>query len=199
MTALNVQTEVPVASQSMAATDLSAPENQIEQLSPNDLAQLVAQHQADVWRYLRYLGAESADADDLTQETFLAVSRSKFEQRTERETASYLRTVARNQLLMFRRFQGREIDTVQLEAAEQVWAGTAPEAGMNGILTTLAECLKTLDGRSREAVHLFYREDLSRKAMASALGMKPEGIKTLLRRTRDALRDCIERKTKPET
>ena len=64
-------------------------------LSNSELAALVDQHQADVWRYLRYLGAEASDADDLTQETFLAVSRSKFEQRTPAETAGYLRTAAR--------------------------------------------------------------------------------------------------------
>ena len=34
-----------------------------------DLASLVREHQADVWRYLRYLGAAADDADDLTQET----------------------------------------------------------------------------------------------------------------------------------
>ena len=39
-----------------------------------DLAELVREHQADVWRYLRYLGADGHDADDLTQETFLAWS-----------------------------------------------------------------------------------------------------------------------------
>ncbi|MEM8944588.1 MAG: sigma-70 family RNA polymerase sigma factor [Planctomycetota bacterium] len=203
MTALNEQTEVPLARQYVAAADLPNSESPIEPpsegLSPTDLAELVARHQADVWRYLRYLGADAADADDLTQETFLALSRSNFEQRSDRKTAAYLRTVARNQLLMFRRFQGRAIDTVQLEAAEQVWAGTVSEEGLPGILALLTECLKTLDGRAREAIHLCYREDLSRKAMASALSMRPEGIKTLLRRTRDALRDCIERKTKSQT
>jgi len=185
MTAVSEQTEVDVAVVNLAIADLPA---------------LIDQHQADVWRYLRYLGAEAADADDLTQETFLALSRSVFEERSINETAAYLRTVARNQLLMFRRFQGRQIDTVQLEAAEQVWAETAESPGvegrgMNTILETLADCLKTVDGRAREAIHLFYREDLSRTAMAAALDMKPEGIKTLLRRTRDLLRDCIQRKT----
>ena len=160
-----------------------------------DLAALIDQHQADVWRYLRYLGAEASDADDLTQETFLALSRSKFEQRTHAETAAYLRTVARNQLLMLRRRQGRQIDTVELEAAEQVWAESTGDTGMGAILETLADCLKTVDGRAREAINLFYRDGLSRKAMAAALNIKPEGVKTLLRRTRDVLRDCIQRKT----
>lgn len=200
MTALTEQTEVSSARQSVAASELPNPESSADDraesvLTSTELSALIDQHQADVWRYLRYLGAGSADADDLTQETFLALSRSKFQQRNVKATGAYLRRVARNQLLMFRRFQGRDLDTVQLEAAEQVWAETVPEAGMNTLLATLAECVKTLDGRAREAIQLFYREDLSRKAMASALSMKPEGIKTLLRRTRDALRDCVQRKT----
>ena len=160
-----------------------------------NLACIIDQHQADIWRYLRYLGAEASDADDLTQETFLAVSRSKFEQRSPAETAGYLRTAARNQLLMLRRKHGRQIDTVELEAAEQVWAETTGNTGMGAILETLADCLKTVDGRARQAIDLFYRDGLSRKAMAAALNIKPEGVKTLLRRTRDILRDCIQRKT----
>lgn len=181
MTAVTEQIEADVESVNLAQVDLAA---------------LVAEHQADIWRYLRYLGAESADADDLTQETFLAFHRATFAERSPVETAAYLRTVARNQLLMFRRFQGREIDTVELEAAEQVWAETVERASMSGILETLADCLKAVDGRAREAINLFYREGLSRKAMAAAMEIKPEGVKTLLRRTRDVLRDCIERKTK---
>jgi len=185
MTAVIEPTEVVLEAANLALTNL-----------PNsDLANLIDQHQADVWRYLRYLGAEATDADDLTQETFLALSRSKFEQRTPGETAAYLRTVARNQLLMLRRRQGRQIDTVGLEAAEQMWATTVSDTGMNTILEALADCLKTVDGRAREAIDLFYRDGLSRKAMAAALSIKPEGVKTLLRRTRDILRDCIQRKT----
>ena len=165
-------------------------------LPNSDLAALIEQHQADVWRYLRYLGAEASDADDLTQETFLALSRSKFEQRTPGETAAYLRTVARNQLLMFRRFQGRQIDTIQLEAAEQVWAEAVNETGMDALLSLLADCQKTLEGRARQAVDLFYRARQGRTEIAATLQIKPEGVKTLLRRTRQALRDCIRRKTK---
>ena len=163
-------------------------------LAAFNLASIVDQHQADVWRYLRYLGAEAADADDLTQETFLALSRSKFEQRSTRETAAYLRTIARNQLLLFRRLQGREVDTVELVAAENVWAKTIGPTGMDSILETLTDCLKTLDGRARQAVDLFYRDRQGRTEIAEALDMKPEGVKTLLRRTREVLRECIKRK-----
>jgi len=120
-----------------------------------DLDELVHKHQANVWRYLRYLGATTADADDLMQETFLAVNRSNFVQRTDHETAAYLRTVARNQLLMARRREGREVNTVELEAAEQVWVASGDR---NVYLAALADCLEKLEGRARTAIHLFYEE-----------------------------------------
>jgi hypothetical protein len=74
---------------------------------PMDLASLVQRHQAAVWRYVRFLGADRSEADDLTQETFLALARSEFVERDERQTAGYLRVVARNQLLALRRKQNR--------------------------------------------------------------------------------------------
>lgn len=157
-----------------------------------DLADLVHEHQANVWRYLRFLGATAADADDLTQETFLTVCRSQFDERSEHETAAYLRTVARNQLLMARRRQGREINTVELESAEQVWAAAGD---MDDYLAALADCLERVDGRARMALDLLYRDRRSRTDIATELDMKPDGVKTLLRRTRDVLRDCIQRHT----
>ncbi len=159
------------------------------------LEELVHQYQADVWRYLRYLGAKAADADDLTQETFLAVARSTFEERSPAETAGYLRTVARNQLLMARRRQGREVNTVELEAAEQVWSANVGSAGMDGYLAALADCLQHVDGRARQAIDQAYRDRRSRVEIARNLQMKPDGVKSLLRRTRELLRQCIERKS----
>ncbi len=90
---------------------MSTPPNATTSTSP-DLADLVRDHQASIWRYFRFLGVQAEEADDLTQETFLAMAKSirqsKFEQRSPGETAAYLRTVARNQLLMVRRRQERD-------------------------------------------------------------------------------------------
>jgi RNA polymerase sigma-70 factor (ECF subfamily) len=159
-----------------------------------ELAELVREHQADVWRYLRYLGAESHDADDLTQETFLALARSEFVEQGPRQTTVYLRTVARNQLLMFRRRQGREVSTVDLETAEAVWSRHMEPHGSAGFLGALGECLDQLEGRIRQAIDGFYRDRLSREELAAKLDMKPDGVKTLLRRTRELLKNCIEQK-----
>lgn len=163
------------------------------------LAELVRQHQASVWRLLRYLGANAAEADDLTQETFLALARSSFQHQTTPQTAAYLRTTARNQLLMLRRKQQRQVSTVALEAAEAVWADKidAPTEGSGGwqaFTDALRACTEQLEGRAAQAIDLAYRQSLGREQIADRLGMKPAGVKTLLRRTRAALRECIERR-----
>jgi RNA polymerase sigma-70 factor (ECF subfamily) len=167
---------------------------------PINLASLFHRHQSGVWRYVRFLGADRTEADDLTQETFLAFARAEFVERDERQTAGYLRVVARNQLLALRRKQNREISTVELEAADSVWAAAAgPDGSLTDYLDALRECIEQLEGRARLAIELHYRERASREAIAAQLEMKPDGIKTLLRRTRQLLRDCVERKVKTES
>lgn len=159
-----------------------------------DLARLVQEHQADVWRYLRFLGASREDADDLMQETFLAVGRTPLEERSRGETAGYLRTAARNQLLMLRRRQGRQVGAINLAAAEEVWAAATTDGGFNEFLEALDECRQSLAGRAREAIEAFYRDDKTRDQLAAEFEMSVDGVKSLLRRTRTALRDCIERR-----
>jgi len=161
-----------------------------------DLAVLVREHQADVWRYLRYLGAVADDADDLTQETFLAIARTPFEIRSRGESAAYLRTAARNQLLMLRRRQGREASTVELTAAEQVWAAATPEGDSSVQMDALRTCHESLTGRARDAIDRFYRRGESREDIAAAFEVTIDGVKSLLRRTRASLRECVERRLK---
>lgn len=162
-----------------------------------DLAQLVKAHQSGVWRYIRFAGASSTEADDLVQETFLAFMKSNFEYQSDTATAAYLRQVARNQLMQRRRQQGREINSTQLAATEAVWVEVAPTDGLDDYLTALRGCIEQLRGRPSAAIELHYRQGLGRTLIAEQLGMSPEGIKTLLRRTRQRLRECVERKVKP--
>ena len=101
---------------------------------------------------------------------------------------------------MLRRRSNREISTVELEAADTVWAAAAsPDGSLDAWLDALRECVEGLEGRARQAIDLHYHEHASREAIAIELNMQPDGVKTLLRRTRQVLRECIERKLKIES
>lgn len=168
----------------------------VTQTEDYDLADLVRMHQAGVWRYLRFLGADPSEAEDLVQETFLAFMRAKFVYQGPTATAAYLRQVARNQLLQVRRRQGREVNTVEIAAAESVWAEFAAADGLDDYLQALEGCLDGLQDRSRQAVELQYRKGLGRAEIAEHMRMSVDGVKTLLRRTRHRLRECVERKVR---
>lgn len=162
-------------------------------LRSRELARLVHDHQAEVWRYLRYLGAERHEADDLTQETFLAVARADFVEQSPSQTRGYLRTVARRRLLMLRRKEKRRVSEVDLDAAEAVWGEALTTASeWDDQVDAARGCVEKLDGRAAQAIDLQYKQSETREAIAERLGMTADGVKTLLRRTRAKLRECIE-------
>jgi len=160
-----------------------------------EFAALVREQQAGVWRYLRFLGCDRTETDDLVQETFLTVFREGFEIRSPTATAAYLRTVARNILLMARRKARAAPPTVDLQAADAVWARVALEDGLDAYLTALHECLQvSVTPRVRRALELQYQDSSGRSEIASQLDLSEEGVKTMLRRARSVLRECVERK-----
>jgi len=159
-----------------------------------DLETLVREHHAGVWRFLRLLGCTREQADDLTQETFLVVMRKGFEEIDPAATATYLRKAARYQFLHARRNLSirREVD---LEAAESV-AGEHLADGGDFYVSALKRCIEELRGRAKDAVIAVYRNQLPYTVAAEQLGMKENGLKTLLQRSRTVLKACVERKTK---
>jgi RNA polymerase sigma-70 factor (ECF subfamily) len=162
------------------------------------LERLVQAHQREIWRYLRFLGASPSEADDLTQETFLEVWRRPFEERGERSTQAYLRRVAKNRFLMVVRRKGRRPAVVDLEAAEGEWARHAGEDGGDARVDALAACLETLKEQARRALDLLYAEKKSRAEVAEQVGLELEGLKTLVRRAKVKLRECVERRVRRE-
>jgi RNA polymerase sigma-70 factor (ECF subfamily) len=164
-----------------------------------DLAALMREHQAGVWRFLRALGAEPNLADDITQETFLAVYRKPFEQRSRGQTIAYLRIVAKNLFLKARRRDGREVAVAELEQVEAEWTELVGEEDGAALAAALKECLKQLEDKPKQALDLQYQEGMQRVEIAATLGMTDDGVKTLLRRTKARLRKCMEIRIGGET
>lgn len=172
-------------------------------MNRDELEALVRIHQAELYRYLRYLGAsDRARAEDLVQETFLAAFRSPGPRDAdERVQAAWLRGIARNLFFAHCRRSRREhsLDQAALDQAEAVWANEFLSAG-NGFdyLEALRKCLTRLNARQRRFLDLRYAESKSRAEMAAALDMSEDGIKTGLQRIRALLSDCIQQRLRTE-
>ncbi len=87
----------------------------------------------------------------------------------------------------------RQPALANLELADEVWSRLAGDDG-SGYLDALRDCLQSLDGRARQAIELRYRDDRSRADIGRLLEIGEDGVKSLLRRTREVLRGCVEKR-----
>ena len=164
-------------------------------LRTTDPLALVHAHQSELWRYLLFLGCQPAEAEDITQETFLAVLRRPFEDRGPQASSAYLRRVARNLFLKSVEQRARGPLLVDLEEAEQLWVSLCARDGGDRYVQSLRVCIDELPTRSRQAVELSYHEGRSRSQIAQLMGITSAGVKALLRRVRGALKSCVQKKT----
>lgn len=161
--------------------------------SPFDLAAVIARHQQGLWRYLRVLGASAALADDVMQDTFLVAMRRLHVDRGDAAVATFLRRTARHLFLRRRRDEGRR-EQLLVQLADRWWQEDCAADDGEAWLQALRDCVTRLDGRAREVVQRFYGDGFDRQAVAAALGLTENGVKTLLQRVRAVLRECIEKK-----
>jgi RNA polymerase sigma-70 factor (ECF subfamily) len=177
-------------------TVASAPHSAPAPLPADDL---VRRHLRSLWRYLRMLGADAAEADDLAQEAFVVAMQKGLLQAGLGEpgsVAAFLRTTARFLFLRLRkagRRQRRLADEV-----DALWARDAARDGGDALVAAVRACVGELDGRARRAIELCYglhdNDAQGRAAIAHELGLQENGVKTLLQRVRHRLRECIERR-----
>jgi RNA polymerase sigma-70 factor (ECF subfamily) len=159
-----------------------------------DPARLIERHQAGVWRYLRALGCDPSEADDLTQETFLAVLQKPFDDFNPAATAGYLRKVAHNLFITVRRRAGRVVPVEDIEQVSSLWSQWADKDNGEAVLGMLQECLAELTQRARWALEMRFQERLPRIEIAAALKITEHGAKNLMQRAKKQLRGCVERK-----
>jgi len=159
-----------------------------------DPVRLIETHQAGVWRYLRALGCDAAEADDLTQETFLAVLQKPFDDFNPAATAGYLRKVAHNLFITARRRAGRVVPVEDIEQISTLWSRWAGQDNGDAMLDMLQQCLAELTQRARWALEMRFRDRLPRLEIAAALKITEHGAKNLMQRAKKQLRGCIKRK-----
>lgn len=159
----------------------------------HEFAALIDGHQRMVWRYLRLLGADAHEADDLMQDTFVCAAEGLRRGERLHAPAAFLRGVARNLLLGARRRTRRRPPTEPWLDAVDRHVEARPDVLSDDRLEALRRCLERLSGRARLAIETHHLEGASVEATARRLGIGIEGVRSLLRRTREVLRDCAIR------
>jgi RNA polymerase sigma-70 factor (ECF subfamily) len=153
-----------------------------------------------VFRTVRGLLRSDADAEDVTQDTMLAVLTSlrTYRQRPDARFAAWVTTIALNTVR--RRFRRRrpeltatgDLPDVPAEAADPAEALDRARQ-RRALLIALAE----LPEREREIISLRYGADLDASEIAAAVGLEPANVRKILERTRSRLGDRLDALLRP--
>ncbi len=156
---------------------------------------MVRTHHGAVRGFLVFLGCPDSLVDDLTQDVFLSVLSSSFEDRGPASTLAYLRTVAKHLFLKAMRRERRQQPIDEIEASERLFEREFDRGdGGDAYLGALQQCLTGVEGRASEVLRMRYEEKLRREQIASRVGLSESGVKSILVRTRKRLRECVERR-----
>lgn len=160
-------------------------------------AAIVELHERFVHAFLRARLTCRADADDLTQEVFVrvvarrAVPRPGHGLRLRGWLAGIARNVLREHVRRCRRRPETAWTRVCLEAEERIARAADVDEGLDCALAGLPDCLEALGPSAREAIDLYYHDDLRMAQIATRFRRSEGAVKLLVHRAREAVRRCL--------
>ena len=160
-------------------------------------AAVVHEHQEALWRYLRVLGADDELAADLAQEAFLTLLRAPFEDRGHAALRTWLRATAKNLFLTHCRRTKRVTIALDPDAVDRAIARFERDDDGAEYRLALERCLESLPARQRQAVEENAR-GIALATLAQRHDLGVEAIRSVLRRCKETLRDCIHRRLRDE-
>ncbi len=158
---------------------------------------IIDRHARLVHGYLRARLARPADADDLGQEVFLRVYTARAVPREGAGVAMrpWLIGIARNVLREHARAGRRRRETAWTELCldiEDIAGAGRDDGGFDDVMGKLPRCLEALGPSARQAIDLYYHEDLRMQEIATRFKRSEGAVKLLVHRARQAVRRCLE-------
>ena len=157
----------------------------------NAACELLKIYYADIYSYLRRLCPSTADAEDLTQQTFLKVWSSLDSFAGRSKFSTWLYRIAHNTYIDFQRGNaGSSRDRSGQWWAECIDKNPGPFANVaeRQLARRLYETVDRLDEDKRNIVHLHYYQGLSIRETAKVLGIATSTVKYRLREVLRILR-----------
>ena len=165
----------------MAATETSTRANAA-------LDELYRQHVGEVYRYSYAVLGNHADAEDVTQTTFVNALRALERGETPEEPSRWLVVIAHN--LVRQRWRQAASRPALVELETDVPDAVEEEDGYE--LEELVRALQRIPETQREAIVMRELEGRSYREIATLLGLSTSALETLLFRARRSLADELE-------
>lgn len=143
-----------------------------------------------VFRFLKAMVRDEDVAQDLTQDTFMRAFQSLGSFRGDASLMTWVLSIARN--IALNRARRAKLESRWREPIESSEDVADPRAVAGVAEPRLAAALAELSAPQREAVMLYYVEDLAIEEVARVTGRPTNTIKSDLHRARAALRLAME-------
>ena len=156
--------------------------------------QLFVRHQQAVLGYVLAIEPNFADAEEIVQEVFLAVSRKARTWTAGTNFFAWVCTVARYETLHFQRTRARQKARLDEDVIELLHAAQAvDESEWQQRVDALRRCLDRLAPRAKELVWRRYHGAQMPEQIATGIGWTVNAVRVALTRARDVLRECLEK------
>jgi RNA polymerase sigma-70 factor (ECF subfamily) len=173
----------------------------IEQLRSGDrsaFALVIEKNQRSIYGYLRARLQQATDADDMTQEVFLRfyLAQARFD--STALIRPWLLGIARNLLREHVRDFQRRKEVAWSELCLELESVLPPDAlwsDTDDVINTLPGCLEELGPSARQAIDLHYRSQRKLAEIGKEMHRSEGAVKLLMHRARQALRDCLLRRS----
>lgn len=160
-------------------------------------AAIIERHQRAIYGYLRARLTQATDAEDMTQEVFLRFHLAQARFDSNQLIRPWLLGIARNLLKEHVRSVRRRKEIAWTELCLELESVLPFDAAANDdALFHLPVCLESLGPSARQAIELKYRSEQKLAEIGKQLHRSEGAVKLLVHRARQALRDCLDQKTK---
>lgn len=149
--------------------------------------ELCTRHFSEIYRFFEH--KLPGEADDLTQQTFLACVKARDQFRGQSTFRTYLFSIARNELYMRLR-KSPKFEQVDLEvsALDELVSSPSKQFGKNQELANIRAALRQLPVEQQVLLEFHYWHDLDAAALAGMFETSSGTIRQRLLRARRALR-----------
>ena len=154
----------------------------------SDLDELYRAHAAEVYRYVYAVLGNRADAEDVTQTTFVNALRALERGEQPRKPANWLITIAHN--LIRQRFRQQQSRPRQVELDRDLPTLEADDEGPS--IEDLVRALQRIPETQREALVLREMEGRSYKEISAILDVSETALESLIFRARRSLAEELE-------
>lgn len=169
-------------------TSMSTPAEAVPLASSAQIQRLISEHHARLYRYAYRLTGSAADAEDITQQTFLTAHQRLDQLRDESKAGSWLTAILRTTFLKSVR-RRRPVDASSLELD----VGEIPADATDDPIDReqLQAALNDLSDDYRVVLLMFYFEQSSYKEIAEQLDLPIGTVMSRLSRAKGRLRAAL--------